>query len=300
MIGAVDIGGTKIAVGMVDESSGQLLTRLESPTDPQRGPAYGLTLICDLLRQASSQAGGRLRGIGIGCTGPVDPFTGTLGPNEFLPGWEGLNLVEKLQSEFGLLVALENDADAAALGEYKWGAGKKVDRLIYVTISTGIGGGIVLDGKLYRGADGSHPEIGHHVLDPSGPQCFCGARGCWESLASGPALARDGNMDSAQEVCAAAGRGEQGALKAVEREGYYLGLGLANLVTLFVPDIISLGGGVMRSYHLFWDAIQATIRKNCGLVPYEKTLLIPATQGLDTGLIGAACVWEHRYGDSND
>jgi glucokinase len=227
----------------------------------------------------------------------VDPFTGTLGPNEFLPGWEGINLVEALQREFGLQVALENDADAAALGDYMWGAGKNVDRLIYITISTGIGGGIVLDGRLYRGADGSHPELGHHVIDPSGPQCFCGARGCWESLASGPALAREGKMDSAQEVCAAAGRGDQTALKAVEREGYYLGLGLANLVTLFVPNIISLGGGVMRSHHLFWDAIQATIRKSCGLVPYEKTILVPATPGLDTGLVGAACVWMHRCGE---
>jgi glucokinase len=306
MIGAVDIGGTKIAVGMVDES-GRLLARLESPTDPQRGPDYGLKLICEMFRQTASQAGGQLRGIGIGCTGLVNPLTGVLGTNEFLPGWEGMNLAEALSRSFGVSAAIENDADAAALSESAWGAGRGArsspgsstgKRFLYVTVSTGIGGGFVLDGKLYRGVDGAHPEIGHHVIDPSGPACFCGAHGCWESLASGPALARRGGRESAQEVCADAERGEPAALKAVEREGYYLGLGISNLVTLFIPDIIALGGGVMRSHHLFRDAIQATIRQNCGLVPYEKTVLVPAILGMDTGLIGAACVWLHRYGDS--
>ena len=305
MIGALDIGGTKIAVGMVDES-GQLLARLENPTDPQRGPGYGLNLICEMLRQTASRTGSPLRGIGIGCTGPVNPLTGVLGPNEFLPGWEGMNLADKLSRSFGVSAAIENDADAAALGEYTWGTGRVArgspgssmgKRFLYVTVSTGIGVGLVLDGKLYRGVDGAHPEIGHHVIDPSGPACFCGANGCWESLASGPALARTGGKNSAQEVCASAERGEPAACKAVEREGYYLGLGLANLVTLFIPDIITLGGGVMRSYHLFQDTIRATISRNCKLVPNEKTEVVPAALSLDTGLIGAACAWLHRFGD---
>jgi glucokinase len=292
-----------------------LLTRLENPTHPQRGPDYGLKMICEMLRQTASQAGGRLRGIGIGCTGPVNPLTGVLSSNEFLPGWEGMNLVEELSRSFGVSAAIENDADAAALGEFTFGSGQGAHgspgsgevvpitvrrtgkRFLFITVSTGIGGGLVFDGKLYRGVDGAHPEVGHHVIDPSGPACFCGTHGCWESLASGPALARRGGRDTAQEVCAAAERGEPAALAAVEREGYYLGLGLANLVTLFIPDIIALGGGVMRSRHLFWDAIQATIHQNCGLVPHEKTVLLPATLGADTGLIGAACVWLHRFGD---
>jgi glucokinase len=296
MIGAVDIGGTKIAVGMMDET-GHLLARRESPTDPQRGHAYGLEQIREMLRQTVSASGGKLRGIGIGCTGPVDPLTGVLARNEFLPGWEGMNLVQELSQSFGVSTAIENDADAAALGEFIFGSGKNATGFIYVTISTGIGGGIILDGKLYRGVDGAHPEIGHHTIDPSGPVCFCGSHGCWESLASGLALARRGGMGSALEVCAAAELGDPRALAAVEREGYYLGLGLANLVTLFTPDIIALGGGVMRSRSLFWNAIQTSIRQNCGLVPHEKTALVPTTLDMDTGLIGAACVWLHRYGE---
>jgi glucokinase len=295
MIGALDIGGTKIAVGMVD-SSGRLLRRLEHPTAPERGPAYGLNLICEMLRQTAAEADDRLQGIGIGCTGPVDPLTGTLEKNEFLPGWEGMHLTDELSRSFGVRVAMENDADAAALGEFAWGAGRGAKRFIYVTVSTGIGGGTVFDGQLYRGADGSHPEIGHHVIDPSGPECFCGARGCWESLASGRALSQRGRRSSAREVCEAARHGEGKALDAVEQEGLYLGLGVANLITLFMPDVIALGGGVMQSLDLLRERIQTIIHTSCGLVPFEKTRLLPAVLGPDVGLIGAAQVWNTRFG----
>jgi glucokinase len=296
MIGAVDIGGTKIAVGMVDES-GRLLARLENPTDPQRSPDDGLAMICEMLRQAASQVGGQLRGIGIGCTGPVDPFTGILARNEFLPGWEGMRLTDELERSLGVSVAMENDADAAALGEFAWGSGRGAKRFIYVTVSTGIGGGMVFDNQLYRGVDGSHPEIGHHVIDPAGPQCFCGAHGCWESLASGPALAQRGGLSNARDVCYAAHRGDKSALAAIEQEGLYLGLGIANLVTLFVPDIIALGGGVMQGRDLFWERIRSIIQVSCGLVPFEKTQLLPAVLGLEVGLIGAAQVWNTRFGN---
>jgi glucokinase len=150
---------------------------------------------------------------------------------------------------------------------------------------------LVFDGHLYRGVEGAHPEIGHHVIDPSGPQCFCGAHGCWESLASGLALAARAGKPSALEVCQAAEQGDAAARRAVEQEALYLGLGIANLVTLFIPDVIALGGGVMQSRHLFWDKILHTIRENCGLVPFEKTRLVPARLGADAGLAGAAQVW---------
>jgi glucokinase len=299
MIGAVDIGGTKIAVGMLT-SAGEILARTECPAYPERGLQAGLERIYTMLREtaasargtgAGRKAGGELEGIGVGCTGPVDPMTGRLGWIEFLPGWEGTNLVDELQYVFGVTAFLENDADAAALGELAWGAGKDAKRFIYVTVSTGIGVGMVFDGRLYRGADGAHPELGHHVIDPSGPKCFCGAHGCWESLASGPALAARAGKATAWEACQAAGQGDTSALAAVGREAYYLGLGFANLITLFVPDVIALGGGVMHSRHLFWDKILQTIPENCGLVPFEKTRLVPARLGAVAGLAGAAQVW---------
>ncbi len=121
------------------------------------------------------------------------------------------------------------------------GLERTAKRFIYVTVSTGIGAGVVLDGCIYRGVEGAHPEIGHHVIDPSGPLCFCGAHGCWESLASGPALAARAGLPSALAVCQAAERGEASARQAVAQEARYLGLGFANLITLFTPDVIAAG-----------------------------------------------------------
>ena len=190
MIGAIDIGGTKFAMGIVSETGEEVIARTEIPSNPELGVEAGISKIIKTLRTLTLQADEALQGIGIGCTGPVYPFTGELGRIEFLPGWEGVNLVQKIQDVFDVSVAIENDADAAALGEYICGAGKGTDNFIYLTVSTGIGGGVIINKNLYRGAAGSHPEIGHHVIDPTGPKCFCGARGCWESLASGPALAR--------------------------------------------------------------------------------------------------------------
>ncbi len=256
MIGAVDIGGTKIAVGVVDDD-GKVLARAQAPTDPDRY-ADGLKLIADMLREAAAKARVDLSGIGIGSTGPVDPIRGEFGDVDFLPGWRGKNPVKDLAEIFNVSVALENDGDAAALAEAGWGAGKNCSRLIYVTVGTGIGGGMVFDGKLYRGVDGAHPEVGHHVVDPAGPECSCGFRGCWESLAAGPAMvawlvanapARYPHREgiTAKKICELAQQGDAIALQAVEHEAFYLGLGLANLINLFTPDAILLSGSVMKS-----------------------------------------------------
>jgi glucokinase len=250
VIGAVDIGGTKIAVGIVDQT-GKVLSKLQSPTDAERGYSNGLALITTMLQETARSAGVEVSGIGIGSTGLVYPSTGAFGDVDFLPGWKGNNPVEDLARAFNVPVALENDADASALGEASWGAGKAKSRLVYVTVGTGIGGGIILDGHLYRGADMSHPEIGHHVVDPSGPLCSCGFRGCWEALATGPALAAwfgsnsssERNNLTAKEICQLAQQGDELACRAIAREAYYLGLGLANLINLFVPDVIVLGDG---------------------------------------------------------
>ena len=300
VIGAVDIGGTKIAVGVVGED-GRVLARGECPTDAQRGLADGLKRITEMLRQSAPQAGGSLRGIGIGCTGPVNPRLGTIGNVEFLPGWEGASLAGALSQALGVPAAIENDADAAALGEWAWGTGKGTNIFLLVTVGTGIGVGVIIHGKLYRGVDGAHPELGHHVVDPSGPGCFCGAHGCWESMACGPAMERwaqanhpQGKRLSARELCSRAEQGEGQAQAAVERTARYLGLGIANLVTLFAPEMIALGGGLMQSRHLFLPAIREAVRTNCGLVPHVRVQIVPASLGADTGLAGAAQVWLSR------
>lgn len=303
-IAAVDIGGTKIAVGMVDEN-GRVLHKTTSPTNTD-DYAGGLKTVAAMLRQTAQDAAVEISGIGIGSTGPVNPFTGEFGNVDFLPGWRHKNPVEDLNRLFRVKVALENDGDAAALAEAAWGIGQNKSRLIYVTVGTGIGGGVVLDGKLYRGVDGAHPEVGHHVVDASGPPCTCGFHGCWESLAAGPAMVAwfagkvpadypDRDRLSGKHICELAVQGDKLARQAVDREARYLGLGLANLINLFTPDAIVLSGSVMKSADLLLPGIRKTISEGCRFVPAEKTELMLASLGEDTNLIGAARVWYYRF-----
>ena len=305
MIGAVDIGGTKIAVGMVDDQ-GTVLAKTQTPTDPER---YSVSVeeVTRMLREMAREAGAEISGIGIGSTGPVDPIRGEFGDVDFLPGWRGKNPVNDLARIFNVRVALENDGDAAALAEAGWGAGRDRKRLIYVTIGTGIGGGMIFDGQLYRGVDGAHPEMGHQVIDLAGPSCSCGLRGCWEALAAGPAMAAlfkaqapadypNRESITARRICELAQQGDAIARKATDQEADYLAIGLANLINLFTPDAIVLSGSVMKSAGLFMDRIRAVIRSGCRFVPAEKTDLTLASLGDDTNLIGAARVWHYRFG----
>jgi glucokinase len=305
MIGAVDIGGTKLAVGIVD-ANGNVLSRMEEATGLKSTYADGLKQMTEMLRKAARDAAVEIKGIGIGSTGPVDPFTGEFGEVDFLPGWRRKNPVRDLEEAFHVKVALENDADAGALGEAHWGSGRGKSRLIYITVGTGIGGSVILDGQLYRGVDGAHPELGHHVLDPSGPSCSCGFHGCWESLAAGPAMAAwfddQASADAgrrgltAEQICLLAQQRDELAFRAVEREAHYLGLGLANLINVFTPDMIILGGSVMKSAPLFLEGIRKAICRGCKFVPFEKTEIALASLGDDVNLIGAARVWHHRFG----
>lgn len=297
LVGALDIGGTKIAAGIVSPD-GRVLAQAAVPTRPDRSFHEAAAEMAALLRQAVEQTGGRLAGIGIGCTGPVNPLSGEIGALSFLDPWAGENLLQAVQQQTGLPVRLENDADAAAMGEYAWGAGSGAESFLMITVGTGIGGGLVLGGRLYRGVGGAHPEFGHPVIDPSGPACSCGAHGCWESLAAGPRLeswfrATYPQTDGwdARRICAAADAGDPRGLAAVQREAHYLGVGLANLITQLCPEVVSLGGGLMERLDLFESGIRAVIRQQCGLVPYEAVRLERARLGSQTGLLGAAQVW---------
>ena len=306
MIGAIDIGGTKIAVGVIDDR-GKVLARREFPTSGDGPYKAALRRTIDMLHAVVAEAGSALEGIGLGSTGPVYPATGEMGDVNFFPHWRGENPVRDLADAFAVPIAMENDADAAALGEARWGAGKQKSRLVYVTVGTGIGVGVIIDGNVYRGVDHAHPEIGHHVIDTTGPLCDCGFRGCWESLAAGPAMvswlranapAEYPNLAhaTAKHICERARTGDEWAQKAVAREARYLGLGLANLVTIFVPDAIVLGGSVMNSADLFLDEIHRTIAASCRFVPHERTAVALASLGKDANLIGAAAVWHSRFG----
>jgi glucokinase len=257
-----------------------------------------------MLRKTARDAHATIAGIGIGSTGPLNPLSGKFENLDTIPQWSGASPVDDLAREFRVSVAMENDADAGALAEATWGAGRNKSRLIYVTVGTGIGGGIILDGHLYRGVDGAHPEVAHQVLDVNGPPCSCGLRGCWEALAAGPAMAKW--MESHAEYTGSPGltarhiyehamAGDPLAARAVERETFFLGIGLANLVNLFTPDAIILGGSVMKSAGVFLDDIRDVMQQGCRFVPLAKMELSLASLGNEANLIGAARVWHHRF-----
>jgi glucokinase len=301
MIAGIDIGGTKIAIGLIDDR-GTVVTRTEIPVEVDRGPANARDRIIRILREQVLETGVALRGIGIACTGPVDPVTGELGDVNSLPGWQGWNPVEELANDFSITAAMENDADGAALGEARWGRGRGKTSLVSITVGTGIGAGIILNGDVYRGAKHSHPEIGHHILQPDGPLCTCGASGCWESLASGPALEQwyaeqhpGDDRRTGKEICALARAGHATAQRAVEHLAKYLGLGLSNVVSMLMPEVIALSGSVMQSADLLLDPIRAIVRKNCRLVPTEYCEIEISSLGANAGLIGAAEVWHNHF-----
>jgi glucokinase len=284
-----------------------MLVVREMPIEAARGPELGLRKIQGLIQSVLAASEPKhLLGIGVGSTGPIDPIRGTINNPFTLPTWENVPIIQWLEDAFHVPVTLENDADVAALGEYWQGAGRNAKRLYAVTVGTGIGTALILDGEIFRGLDGTHPEGGHMVLDPSGPLCYCEARGCWESLCAGPAIerqARESNLKGSQLlelsngdadkidariVFDAARNGDEIALNIVERASHYFSQGILNIATLFVPDVIVLSGGVMRSIDFFLPHLQQTLRTCNKMVPADQIQVLPAQLGYYAGLYGSA------------
>ncbi|MBN1147800.1 MAG: ROK family protein [Anaerolineales bacterium] len=308
----IDLGGTFVRVGAID-GQGNLLVADQSPIEARRGPQVGLAHIIALIEttlERLAAQGGRfhLAGIGFGSTGPVYPETGIIDNPYTLPTWENVSIFEPLQARFGVPLTLENDADVAALGEYWMGVGRGVKRLYAITVGTGIGAAFILDGRIYRGVTGAHPDGGHQVIDPNGPQCYCGLRGCWESLASGPAIARqaqarideyphslllelaggDAARIDARMTAQAAAAGDPLAAAVMERAAWHFSLGVANIIILFLPDVIVLSGGVMESIDLFKPALDRMTAAIDVMVPASQVRIVPAQLGYHAGLYGAA------------
>jgi glucokinase len=302
----IDIGGTNVRVGAVT-LEGELLASQDSPIEARLGPQAGVEKISSLITRVTQQAGGWLQAIGIGSTGPVDRDLGAIQNPYTLPTWENVDIVGMLRDKFHVPATIENDADAAALGESWMGAGRGLPRLIMVTVGTGVGTAFIQNGLIYRGTGGVHCEGGHMILDPSGPECYCGAKGCWESLASGTAvgafareqailhptlmteLAECGLKRIDAAIAAeAARRGDPLARGIFDQTADYIGLGLVNLILLFLPDCIVLTGGVMRSFDLMEARIRAVIGRHNIMVPADKVALRMAGLGQQAGMIGAA------------
>lgn len=307
----VDLGGTKILTALADEE-GTVLARKKMPTEANKGLEHVLENIHTSIKKVLDESGVKVKDIvsmGVGSPGPLDVDKGIiyLAPNL---GWENVPITSLLEEKTGIKVILENDANAAALGEKWFGAGQDVDNLIYVTVSTGIGGGIIINKEIYRGANAGAGEVGHMVIDPDGPLCGCGNRGCFETLASGTALVRKGrkavekgkdtilkklsggdiNTIDGALIAKAARMKDSVALKIWDEIGEYLGIGLANLLNIFNPEMIILGGGVMKAGDLIMEPMLKSLKARAFKEAFQSVEIKKAELGDDTGVIGAITV----------
>ncbi len=305
----IDLGGSKILTAVIDPD-GNMLGRDHSITPAAGGPDAVMGAIFESTRRSLAQAGvtaSDIFCIGIGAPGLSSPDTGIIYSSPHLADWRDVPLRTMIAEEYAKDVYLINDANAAAMGEYRFGSAMGVADFVYVTVSTGIGAGIFIEGQIYTGLTGTAGEFGHMVIDDAGPLCNCGNRGCWEMFASGSALASEarrmiasgstsrileisGSIEniSAQTVHGSALEGDELAIKLINRCAYYLGVGLANLINIFNPALIVVGGGLANIGDMLLGPAWGEAGRRAFRQPFESARLVRAGLGRNSGVIGAA------------
>jgi glucokinase len=308
---AVDIGGTKIMTAAF-ASGGHLLARDVSPTLAGEGVSSVIERICSDIEKLMNQNITEISGpaaIGIACAGGIDTDRGVVvTPSPHMPGWVEIPLAAIIQKKFAIDTFLINDASAAALGEHHYGAGKGVNNLVLLTLGTGIGGGIIADGKLYLGAVGGAGELGHMTIDVNGPKCGCGNTGCLETLASGSAIEKsiiermkwgekssladmaggESNKITAEEIGKAARNGDKLALDVIGRAAYYLGIGMVNIVNIFNPELVIIGGGMVDLGEMIIGQGRKMVAERTFSISARAVHIVTAKLGNEAGIYGAA------------
>lgn len=328
----VDLGGTKIALALA-ETSGRILTEETLVTQTKARPAAIISQIISSIRNLIKKGGissKQVLGIGFGAPGQVLPEQGLVVSSPNLPAWHNIQLIKPITRALKCPVYLDNDANCAALGELYFGAGQKYQNFVFVTISTGIGGGIIIKKDLYRGARNIAGEVGHMIIQANGPACGCGSFGCWEAMASGTAIARLAqakirallkakvrsvrekvaakkaaawllnlaggkvNLIDARVVCQAARRGDLLALAVIAEISYYLGIGFTNLINIFNPKLIIISGGVTQDWGLFEPLVNKTVKRLAFSESAASVKIVKSPLGKKTGLMGALALVRHR------
>ena len=305
----IDIGGTKLAV-VIANSDGRILNKIRQPTKSYKGFEYAIRLIFDMIDQLlhlEQLTRDQVLSIGISCGGPLDTQTGVVYSPPNLPDWEAIPLADIVESEFKIRPVIENDANAGALAEWRFGAGRGYNHVVFMTMSTGIGAGIVVDGRILHGASDCAGEVGHQVLIPNGPVCGCGNRGCLEAICSGPAIAKraqekvrknphtkildlvDGNiaMIRSEEVLEAAKSADPLALDLIKEVSFYMGWGIANLVNIVNPDIVLVGTIAVAAGDLLLEPIRRTVLDMSMQRPGGIVKIMPAQLGQHIGDLAA-------------
>jgi glucokinase len=303
----VDLGGTNVTC-CIAGADGRIIRTVTEPTDSHEGPDAVLLRIASMTAGLVHSTGVVLAAAGVGVPGRVDLATGT---TLFLPNlptqWRGVPVAAKLGASLGCPVYVLNDCRTATLGELSFGRGREVRDMVLFMVGTGIGGGVVIDGKLRLGPLGAAGEVGHQTILPYGPQCGCGSRGCLETLASGPAIAAEGvrlmrsglaprlhelvrgdaGAVDPQTMAEAARLGEESVQCAIRRAAEYLGIGVANAVTILHPELVVIGGGVAALGPLLLDPVRDTVRSRVGMFPTDGVAIETSALGDQAGLYGA-------------
>jgi glucokinase len=304
----IDIGGTKLAVG-VATTDGQLLAEARRPSGAADGPDAVIGRVLEMARAAIADAGlepGDLDRIGIGCGGPLDPWRGVVLNALNNPGWIDVPITERIGGELDVRAYLDNDANAAALGEHRFGAGRGVANMIYLTVSTGVGGGVIAGGRLMRGENGNAAELGHLTVDAHGRRCHCGSIGCVEAYCSGTSIAvrarealaasdepsrlRDHDSVTAVEVSAAVAAGDELAMRVWDETTTLLAAGIASMIHAFNPSLVIVGGGVAKAGDLLFDPVRRAVAERTMPWLHEVVRIVPAELGDRTGILGAVAV----------
>ncbi len=311
----VDLGGTRVRAVLTD-GTGAFLARASMYTEADNGLDHVLARITKCVNAVLEQADhAQVVGMGVGAPGPLNPDTGTVYSPPNLPGWDNVPLRDLLEQRTGLPVFLGNDANLAALGEYTFGAGKDYRYLVYLTISTGVGGGVIEDGRILRGAKGAAAELGHITIDLNGPRCNCGNFGCLEVYASGtgirrqalemlqsgrPSMLRQMVGDNLEDIHAgtvfeAAQQGDEAALELYRQVGVYLGVGVTTVLHTFNPEIVVIGGGVSQVGELIFEPMRQTVRERAMKAFWENVPIVPTELKDDIGLYGAVALVLQNY-----
>ncbi len=300
----VDLGGTNVRAAVVNRD-GEVLTKHKEATRASEGRERVLSRLVEIIRDLEVQARKSeytVAGLGVGAPGVIEAGKGIVVKSPNLPDWNNFALKSALEAAVRVPVVLENDANAAALGEQWRGAGRGTSSMILLTLGTGVGGGIVLEGKIWRGADGMAGEIGHMTLFPGGRQCTCGNRGCLEMYASARGIiqtfheagasgtSRLEGVVTSESIYSAAREGDRLAAAVMQDTGRFLGIGVASLVNIFNPERIVIGGGVKEAWQLFIGAARDEVLLRAFEVPAKRAAIVPAELGDDAGMVGAAAL----------
>ena len=303
---AFDFGGTKLTAVLTDTNHitpgrHEWLDLRRTFSPPDGDARYDITTIIKMGRDLLSSH--EPVAIGVSFGGPVDFETGSVRLSHHVPGWENTPLKTIIETEFGIPVRVDNDASVAALGEHRFGAGRGYDSLFYITVSTGVGGGWILNGRSWRGHESMAGEIGHTIVDPKGPICLCGKRGCVERLASGPYMAKDlAEMRGSQgveefmtgkRVAELAAAGDEAAWRILLRGAWALGVGIGNAANLVNPELFVLGGGVTKSGEMWWQTVRRSARETA--LPEVHFEIVPAQLGDDAPLWGAIAMVTEKW-----